>query len=241
VRDRQRAGLVRRRREVRRRLQIPEEVGLLEDDPGRVSGSLGEDARIRRAARVRHLDHLETESRRVRLDDLPHLWVRRLGDDDLCSARRVLRHVAGVGRHGRPVVAGCVGDVHAGQLADRGLVLVDGLQDALTHLRLVRRVGGQELAARKNDVHDRGDVVVVDSRAEERELPAGGNVPLGELGEVGGQLRLRERALEIQLTLESNAGRDVREEVLDGRDPDRCEHLVAIGVDDRQVAHSDLR
>ena len=60
---------------------------------------------------------------------------------------RVLRDVAGVGGDGRAVVARRVRDVHAGELADRGLVLEDRLEDALAHLGLVRRVRGQELAA----------------------------------------------------------------------------------------------
>ena len=125
---------------------------------------------IGRAALVRHLDDLEAEAGRVGLHDLAHLRARRLGDDDLRAAGRVLRDEARVGGDRRAVVARRVRDVHAGQLADRGLVLEDRLQHALAHLGLVRRVRGQELAALQHRVDDRGHVVVVDARAEEADL-----------------------------------------------------------------------
>ena len=127
---------------------------------------------------VRHLDDLEAEARRVGLHDLAHLRVQRLGENDLASGRCACfatKH--GVGGDRRAVVAGRVGHVHPGQLADHRLVLEDRLQHALAHLRLVRRVRGQELAAREDDVDDRRDVVVVDPGAEERELRARVDVP----------------------------------------------------------------
>ena len=81
-----------------------------------------------------------------------------------------MKHASAVDR--RPVVARRVRDVHAGQLADRGLVLEDRLQHALAHLRLVRRVGGQELAALHHGVDDRRHVVVVDARRRGTTAPA---------------------------------------------------------------------
>jgi hypothetical protein len=104
----------------------------------------------------------------------------------------VLRHVAGVCRDRGPVVPRRVGDVHPGQLADGGLILEDRLEDALAHLRLVRRVRREELPTLDDGVADRGDVVVVDPGAEERQLEA---VPRGELLEVRRDLLLRERRL----------------------------------------------
>ena len=107
------------------------------------------------AALVRNLDDLEPEPGRVGLDDLAHLRVERLGEHDARAPGRMLRDVAGVGRDREAVVAGRVRHVHPGQLADRRLVLEDRLQDALAHLGLVRRVGGQELAALQDRVDDR--------------------------------------------------------------------------------------
>ena len=75
--------------------------------------------------------------------------IQRLGENDLRAVARVLGDEARVGGDRAPVVAGRVRHVHPGQLADDGLVLEDRLQHALAHLRLVRRVRGQELAARE--------------------------------------------------------------------------------------------
>ena len=84
VRDRQRPGVVRGGGQLRRRLEAAEEVRLLEDHGRRALGG----ARARSSGSVvavamRHLDDLEAEAGRVRLHDLAHLRVRRLGDDDL--------------------------------------------------------------------------------------------------------------------------------------------------------------
>ena len=198
------------------------------------SAAARELVRIGRPAVVRHLDDLEAEAGRVRLHDLAHLRVRRLGDDDLRAAGRVLRDVAGVRGHGRAVVARRVRDVHAGELADRGLVLEDRLQDALAHLRLVRRVRGEELAALEHGVDDRGHVVVVDAGAEERELLRRVDVPRRELGEVRDQLLLGERRLEVERAVEAHARRDVAEELVDRGDADRLEHLLPVGVGERE-------
>ena len=97
MRDRQRAGVRGDRDEVRRRLEAAEEVRLLEDDRGGVRGRAFQLVRVGRPVTVRHLDDLEPEPGGVRLHDLAHLRVRRLGHDDLVAARRVLRDVARVG------------------------------------------------------------------------------------------------------------------------------------------------
>ncbi len=144
-----RSGFRRGRCQVRSRLETTEEVRLLEHDGCGVLGGCRDGGGIRDASGVRHLDDLETEARRIRLHDLAHLRVRRLGDDDPRTAGDVLRHVAGVGGDRRPVVPGRVRDVHAGQLADRRLVLEDRLQHALAELRLIRGVRSEELSARR--------------------------------------------------------------------------------------------
>ena len=228
--DRERAGVVRRRGELGRGLEAAEEVRLLEDHGRRVLRGRRQPIRIDRAAVVRNLHDLEAEPDRVRLHDLAHLWVQRLGEHDLLAAGHVAGDEAGIGGDGRPVVAGRVGHVHPGQLADRRLVLEDRLEHALAHLRLVRRVRGQELAAREDRVDDRRHVVVVDPRAEERELLRRVDVLRRELLEMPHELGLGERRLEVEPALEADGSRDVAEQLLDGRDADRLEHLLAIGV-----------
>ena len=153
----------------------------------------------------------------------------------------MLGDVAGVGGDGRPVVAGRVRDVHPGQLADRRLILEDRLEDALGELGLVGRVRGQELAALQDDVDDRRHVVVVDPGPEKRELLRRVDVPGRQLLEVADELGLRQGRLEVELALEANPGRDVPEELLDRRDADRREHLLAVGVGERELAHCSLR
>ena len=243
VGDRQRLCVVRRSGELRRRLETPEDVRLLEDHSGGAFGGTAERFRIRRPAVVRHLDDLEAEARCVRLDHLPHLRVRRLGDDDLRPAGRVLRDEAGVRSHSRAVVAGGVRDVHPRELADRGLVLEDRLQHALAHLGLVRRVRGQELAALHHGVDVSRDVMVVDAAAEKRHLLRRVDIPRRELGEVRHQLLLGERRLEVERAVEADTRGDVAEQLVDRRDADRLEHLlpVVVGESEKRVGHWSAR
>jgi hypothetical protein len=234
--------VVRRHRGQRRSvLEHAEEVRLLEDHARRVLRRLPELVRIGRAVAVRNLDDLEAEPTCVGLHDLSRLRVEGLGEDDLRPPRRVLRDVAGVGRDGGAVVAGRVGDVHAGELTDRGLVLEDRLQDALAHLGLVRRVGREELAACEDGVDDCRHIVVVHARAEERELRAGVDVARRELLEMGDELRFRKRRLERERPAEAHAGRDLLEELVDRRDTDGGQHLVAVARREREVAHCAAR
>ena len=228
--DRQRAGLGRGGGDVGGRLEAAEEVGLLEDHARRVLGGGPDGVGIGRAAVVRHLDDLHPEPGGEGAHDVPHLGVERLGDDDLRPAGRGPRDVAGVRRDRQAVVAGGVRDVHPGQLADGGLVLEDRLERPLAHLGLVGRVRGQELATLHHGVADRRDVVVVDAGPEELDLAARVDVPRRELGQVGHQLGLGERRLEVELTPQPDRLRDLVEELLDGSDADGGEHRVAVGV-----------
>ena len=164
------------------------------------------------------LDDLHPEARRVRLHDLTHHRVERLGEHDLRPAGVRPRHEARVGRDRRAVVARRVRDVHRRQLADRGLVLEDRLQHALAHLGLVRRVRRQELAAGEERVDDRRDVVVVDPHPEEAELARRVRVPLRELGERADERRLGQRLGHVELAVEPHAGRDLLEELLERGD-----------------------
>ena len=127
----------------------------------------------------------------------------------LRAAGRLLRDQAGVGGDGGAVVAGGVRDVHPGQLADRGLVLEDRLQDPLGELGLVGGVGGQELAALQHRIDHRGHVVVVDAGAEEGDLVD--HVLRRELLEVAGQLGLGEGGRHVERAPEADRGGDVAE------------------------------
>jgi hypothetical protein len=230
-----RAGFVRGRCDVGGDLQAPEEVRLLKDHRGGVLRGLANAIGVRHSTVMRHLDHVQAEAWRVRLHDLSHLRARCLGDDDLRPARCVLRDEAGVGRNRRAVVPRCVRDVHAGQLADRGLVFEDRLEHALAHLWLVRRVGGQELTALKHGVDNGGDVVVVHAASEEAHLVD--DVLRCELLHVALQLPFRQRRRDVQRSRVTEGRRDVPEQLVDGGHTDRGEHLLAVGIGEREIAH----
>src|SRR5439155_7650499 len=167
-----------------------------------------------------------------------HLWVHRLAHDDLRASRRMLRDEARIGGDGRAVIAGCIRHVHTGELADRRLVLEDRLQNTLAHLRLVGRIGGQELPARKERVDDCRDIVVVDARTEKREFLPGVDVLRRELAEVRSELLLGQRRLQLERSAELNARWNVAEQIFDRGDADRGEHPLSVGVRQRQVAHA---
>ena len=87
--------------------------------------------------------------------------------DERHAALCVHQHVHGLGGGGGAVVDRGVGNVHAGQFADHRLVFKDGLQHALTHLRLIGRVGGDERLLGGHRADHGGYVVVVRARAAE--------------------------------------------------------------------------
>ena len=130
-------------------------------------------------------------------------------------------HEAGVGGDRGAVVAGRVRHLHPGQLADHGLVLEDGLQYSLAQLRLVGRVGGQELRPRDDCLDDRRHVVVVNPGPEEGELAPDIDVALGQLYQLALELELGGGRGQRQLAPQAHLLGNVREELRDRRDSDR--------------------
>src|SRR5205823_6119515 len=116
-----------------------------------------------------------------------------------------------------------------------GLVLEDRLEHALRELGLVRRVRRQEHAALEYRLDDRGNVMVVDHAAEERDLVE--DVLPRQLLEVAGQVGLGKRSRNLELAPESHPLGDVPEELVDRVDADRREHLLAVRRSQREVAH----
>ena len=80
--------------------------------------------------------------------------------------------------------------------------------------------------------------MVVHAGAEEGELDAHMRVLRRERVEVRDDLLLRERRLEVERPPEPNAGGNLAEELVDGRDADRREHLLAVLVGQRDVSHA---
>ena len=78
--------------------------------------------------------------------------------------------------------------------------------------------------------------MVVDSRAEERELRARVHVARCKLLEVPRELGLTERGRDVELAVEADSGGNLLEELVHGGDADRREHLRAVGVGEAEVA-----
>src|SRR5262249_28451978 len=119
---------------------------------------------------------------------------------------------------------------------------------ALAQLRLVRRVGREELAALGHCVDARRDVGVVHARAEEPQLPADGRVLRRARLSVHGQPLAGHRPPPVPLPLQAgtrppgsapqqDALRQVDEQLFDRGDADRLEHRLPVGVGQREVAH----
>ena len=79
------------------------------------------------------------------------------------------RHQHGLCQGRRAVVHRCVGHFHFRQCRQHGLELVDELQSALTRLRLVRRVRGQEFTAGRQVPDGSRHVMLIRAGANETE------------------------------------------------------------------------
>jgi hypothetical protein len=149
--------------------------------------------------------------------------------------RPVTRHHHGFGSTRRPVVHGGVGDLHACEFADHGLEFEDGLEGALRDLRLIGRVGGEELAALHQRVNDDRPIVAIGAGTEKADVAVG--VLRSGLLEVVDDLGFAHLARDVEVTREAIFGRDAGEEIVDGRCADLAEHALAFGVGFGQIAH----
>src|SRR5690606_23741802 len=140
-------------------LDDAEEVGALDDDGGGVI-THGGAHRVQVEPPVpaeRDGPDLETDPRVVGLEHAAVVRVQVAGDRHRAPrpARDRARHQHRLGRRAGAVVHGRVGHVHAGQLADQTLELVNDLECALADLGLVGRVRGIELGTAEDHVHRR--------------------------------------------------------------------------------------
>jgi len=102
----------------------------------------------------------------VGADDLDDLGRRGLGDVD-GAVLPVPAHGGGLSGSRGSIVDRGVGGVHAGELANHGLVLKNGLQKSLADFRLVGRVGGDKFFFGDHGGHDGRDIVAVSSGSPE--------------------------------------------------------------------------
>ena len=85
---------------------------------------------------------------------------------------RAHRHQHRLGKSCRPVIQACIGDIHAGQRGDHGLIFVQQLQRALARLGLVRGIGGVKFAACDDLPDGCGNVVFVSACADKIQIAA---------------------------------------------------------------------
>ena len=149
----------------------PEVIRLLEVEARGVLAERGlERVEVGPAVLCGNDGQLGVRGKAVGLHDLDDLRVHAGGDIRL-HALAVTAHRDGLGGSGRAVVVGGVGNVHARQFADHSLELERALQHALTDLRLIGRVAGDQLLAGGDGLHNlAGDEVAVGARAAENSL-----------------------------------------------------------------------
>jgi hypothetical protein len=175
-RHEQRAGGVGQAADLGHRLEQAEEARVGDDHAGHRMLRVGEHPLERRQvgraggrslSDERDLVGDERCPAEVRAQRLTVVGMDAPADQHPLPARRAAAHEGALGRGRGAVVVRGRDDVQAGQLGHERLVLVDRLERALADLRLVRRVGGVELAAQEQLVDDRRHEVAVGPGAEE--------------------------------------------------------------------------
>ena len=91
------------------------------------------------------LQYLNTHVAGVGSEHLPVHGIDGSVHDGFGSTRHAYRHKDGLIKRCCAVVHTRVGRVQAAEGGDHGLIFVNGLERALHHFRLVRRVGSEEL------------------------------------------------------------------------------------------------
>ena len=150
-------------------LDLSEEVRILDDHARRVFiDRTLEILKIGIRSRARSdLDPFHIQIAAITLDHAAENRRNRAGNHNLPPAGDLDRHHHRFKKRRPAVVKARVGNLHAGQAAHRGLILVDRLKRSLRGFRLVRGIGGIEFSAGDNAVDDRRNDVVVISAADE--------------------------------------------------------------------------
>jgi len=223
-------------------LQAPEEIRMLDDHAGgAIVHGRGQGVRLEEAVRRGDGHQLAVEVGEVRGQDLAILGVHAGGRHHAPrSAGGAAGHEHSFG-HGRaPVVEAGVRHVHAGELGDQGLILKHRLERALARLRLVRRVGRVELAAAGDEVHQRGNEVIVSAAAQETRRLARRCVLRGQLGQMVIEFELAKRRRQVERTIQSQLDRHHGEQVLERVNADRFEHRPLVVGRVRDVGHGQV-
>ena len=177
--------------------------------------------------------HPQPRAAGVGADHLRGSGMDRLEQCHRPALRHTGRQQARLGGGAGPVVEAGVRHVQPGQLADHRLVLERRLQRPLADLRLIRRIGGDELGTSGEVGGDARDRMPVGAGAQ-KVRASGRGVGGGPLGQQLDQLRLREGRGKPDHRIECGLGQ-VGEERVDGGDADPLQHPGAVGAGGRDV------
>ena len=202
---------------------LPEVIRLLEVEARGVLAERGlERVEIGSAILCGNDSQFGVRGEAVGLHDLDDLRIRAGGDIRL-HALTVTAHRDGLGGSGRAVVGG-VGNIHARQFADHSLELERALQHALTDLRLIGRVAGDQLLAGGDGLHNGGNEVAVGARAAQNGLVD--LVLLRHGGDGLAYLQLAHAPGDVELSVQQHPLRDRLIQVLKAFDPDGSKHFL---------------
>jgi hypothetical protein len=235
-RDEQRAMGLRLRRDRRQIAQIAEDVRVLDDDAGGLVVDLREDVLIGRDVR-RHRDDVVAGHLRDRADDVAIMRMQAAREHGLAAPGDAMGHQDRLGGAGRAVIHGGVGDLHLGERRDLRLELEQILQRALRDFRLVGRVACQEFRALDQVIHGRGNMVLVGARTHEERHGRGRDVAAGHAAQDALDLELALGAGQIEWRGQQLAAGHVAEQRVDIGNTDPREHVLAVGIGQREVAH----
>ncbi len=213
-----------------------EEAGILHDDTGGLA--IDQPRQVLALGGIGIGKHgLEADEPPVAPRAVAVVRMQVTGEDRLPSPRDAVRHHHRLGAGGGAVVHRGVGHIHARKQRDLRLELEQHLQRALRHLGLVGRVGGQELAALDQVIDRSRHVMAIDAGADEARNRACGQVLRCHGGECALDLELALSLRQIEETVEARGLRHIGEERVDRGHADRCQHRLAVGGGEGQVAH----
>ena len=215
-------------------LELAEEVGLLHiEGSNAVVQHLPQGVHIGSAVLHRHHPQLVAGAVAIGAHGVDGVRMGRAGDQGH-PALALPAHGRRLGGGGGPVIHGGIGHVHAGELADHGLILEDRLQKPLAHLRLIGGIGRQKLLLGGDVFDDGGNVVVIGPRA-----PQNGGVGAvfgGHGGHRPGGLQLAHAVGDVQRLPQQHLLRHVPVQVHDILQPHGAEHLLPLGLGGGDIA-----
>ena len=210
------------------------EVGLLDVDGSHIGGQhLLESVQIGLAVLGGDDAQLVIGTVAIGADGVDDVGVGSTGDQSH-AALTVAAHGSGLGGGGGAVIDRGVGNVHAGQLADHGLILEDRLQNTLAHFGLIGGVGSQELFLGGNILDNAGDVMVISASTAQN---GGKNLVLCRHGGNSvGHFHLAHPLGDVQGSVEIHLGRHIAVQIFIIVQTDGLEHLEPLRLSGGHIA-----